>query len=77
MPKRIYFEDRGSMIFTIGEIGEIMYWYWENDKCTFSKLYKALLDMGIFSELHYRYRLAKRTFLENKFIPSKNIFEID
>ena len=57
------------------KLGEVLGYYWENDKCIFSKLYKTLQQRNIFNALNtYANGQKVKLFHENTVPPHVNIF---
>ena len=67
----------GTRIFLGNEkLGDQIMYYWENDKCTFSKIYKQLIWRGVFHDLQ-RIGAGVKTkeFKQNFEIPKSDPFD--
>ena len=76
LPAAIKLGDGTEMTFEQRQkLGEIMPFYWGNNKCTFSKLYKALKSQNVFAELNTKANGVKtKVFGNNMLLPHVNIF---
>ena len=76
LPEKLELRDGSTLEFEGNQkLGAVMMDYWENDKCTFSKIYDALRKNGIFLDLLPVNSLERtKIFKENKKAPPMDLF---
>ena len=76
LPKRVTMRGRLIKEFTHRrKLGEVMSHYWKWDKCLFTRLYKALMSLSVFTELAAKSGGTKvKKFAENIHLPPTNMF---
>ena len=76
LPQHLKLSDGTSIEFQGDhKLGEVMNYYWENDKCIFSKIYFRLISDGFFRKLDdvaggYKTKI----YMENVDEPPMNLF---